>query len=478
MDAIQIEALKQLVGEENCSTSLADLYTYGSDASVHQSRPEIVIRPRCVEHVSKILAYANTHRIPVVPRGAGTGLSGNAVPVAGGIVLDMTMMDRILEINIRDLYVKVEPGVVNDVLNAELEKLGFFFPPTPASGNVATIGGMIGNNASGMRAGKYGATRDAVLGLTVVLPTGEVIEVGARTSLKMASGYHLEKLFVGSEGTLGVVVEATLKILPLPESRAIVLASFDNLEKAGECVANIMSSRLMPSAIEIIDNVCIRAVNKSMGIGLPDCEAILLIEADGHPVAVKSEIEKLSAICKATGAIKVDVATDPNRMAELWKGRKAVLPALSRLEGGLASMSLADDMNVPLSKVPDTIRAFQEAAKKHNIVIGTYGHAGTGNLHTKVLFDPTSKSAWARARAAIDDVYNAVLNAGGICSGEHGVALSKAPYMKKERSDTLALMRAIKRTLDPNNILNPHKIMDAPDDFLRATPLRYPLKVS
>lgn len=475
MDEKIIEQLKEIVGKKNYSTKVADLYVYSSDASIHQSMPEIVLIPKKIEHVQKIMKIANKNKIPVTPRGAGTSLAGNAVPVKGGIVLDMKGMNRILEIRIDDLYCKVESGVVNDELNKELEKFGFFFPPTPASGNVATIGGMIGNNASGMRAGKYGATRETVIGLKVVLANGELIDIGTKT-MKSSSGYQLEKLFIGSEGTLGIIVEATLKILPLPQSRAIAVASFETLEKAGMAVANIFKNGLVPSAVEIMDRVCIEAVNNATNAGLPECSALLLIEADGHPLAVKDEIEKLANICRDTDSTSVEFATEQKRMDELLKSRKAILPSLSRYGSDFVSMSLADDMCVPISKVPNAVKAFQEIAKKYGIIVGTYGHVDTGNLHTKVLFDPTTREAWEKAKKGIDEIYEVVKNLGGTTSGEHGIALTKAPYMKKEKKNCLFVMRAIKKALDPNNILNPGKIFDAPNDWLDATELRYPME--
>lgn len=475
MDDKIIEKLIEIVGPKNYSTKTADLYVYSSDASIHQSIPEIVLIPKKAEHVQEILKIANENKIPVTPRGAGTSLAGNAVPVKSGIVLDMKGMNKVIEIRIEDLYCKVEPGVINDELNKEIEKFGFFFPPTPASGNVATIGGMIGNNASGMRAGKYGATREAVIGLKVVLANGDLIDVGTNT-MKNASGYHLDKLFIGSEGTLGVVVEATLKVVPLPQKRAIAVASFETLEKAGQGVANIFKNGLVPSAVEIMDRVCIVAVNKATNAGLPDCEALLLIEADGHPVAVKDDIEKLAKICEDTGSISVEFATEQKRMDELLKGRKAILPSLSRYGEEFVSMSLADDMCVPISKVPNAVKKFQEIADKYGIIVGTYGHVDTGNLHTKVLFDPKTLKAWENAKKGIDEIYECVNELGGTTSGEHGIALSKAQYMKIEKQNSLYVMRAIKNTLDPNNILNPGKIFDAPDDWINATKIRYPVR--
>jgi len=477
MDDNIVAELKSVVGEEWVSTDAAELYVYGSDSSIHQGRADAVVKPGSIEEVQGVVRVADKHAIPVTPRGSGTSLAGNAVPARGGIVLDMKRMDTIIRISLGDLYAVVEPGVINDALNAELAKDGFFFPPTPASGKVATIGGMIGNNASGSRALKYGTTKDAVLGMKVVLANGELVEFGTRT-IKHSSGYHLERLIIGSEGTLGIVVEATLKITPVPGNRALALASFPRLENAGQGVSNLMASGMLPSSIEIMDKVCIDAVNKSMGTGLPECEALLLVEVDGHPVAVKEDIEKVGQILKETGAMDVEYTTEAERMEQLWDGRRGILPSLSRFGDAWVSMSLADDMDVPLSRMAETVKAFQDIAKRNDIIIGTYGHAGDGNVHTKVLFDPKKAGDWERAKKAVDEVYQAVAGVGGTTSGEHGIGLSKAKYMKLERSDSLEVMKAIKKALDPKGILNPGKLWDAGDDFRRDTPLRYPVEGS
>ncbi|RLF49044.1 MAG: FAD-binding oxidoreductase [Thermoplasmata archaeon] len=471
-----IKEIANAVGEENISWELADLYVYGGDASIHHSMPDVVVRPRGVEDVQVVIKIAYERNLPVTVRGSGTSLSGNAVPMRGGIVLDMKSMNRIKEINTRDMYAVVEPGVINDDLNAMLAEQGFFFPPTPASGKVATIGGMIGNNASGMRAGKYGATRDALLQVKVVLPNGDLATFGTK-NLKNSSGYHLEKLFVGSEGTLGVIVEATIKIAPLPSKRGVILASYSSVYDAGRAVGDILHNRYLPSAIEIMDSVCIRAVNTAMGVGLPECDAILLVEVDGREESVQRDAMEIAEICRRNGAIDVKFTVDKNEMEKLWKGRRGVLPSLSRLEGGIVSTSLADDMNVPLSKIPEAIKRFQDVARKYGIIVGTYGHAGTGNLHTKVLFNPARKENWEKIRRAMAEIYGAVHELGGTTSGEHGIGISKAPFFVEEKrgTGTIEIMKIIKNALDRKGIMNPGKLCWAPEDFVMATRLRYPV---
>jgi glycolate oxidase len=459
MDTAVIDEIKSIAGEENCSTRTADLYVYGFDASIHHKNPDIVVMPSSSEQVSQIVKLANEKKIPITPRGAGTGLCGHAVPLHKGIVLDMCKMNNILEVHVEDLYCVVEPGVVYAQLNKELEKKKFFFPPTPGSGDVCTIGGMVAVNASGMRAIKYGATRDYVLGLEVVLPNGDIMDSGTRT-LKNSSGYQLDRLFVGSEGMLGVITKINLRVAPLPKARALAMVAFDDLVNAGQCVSNLIARPLIPSGIEIIDRVCIEAVNKAMNVGFPEVAAMLLVEVDGHPLAVEEEIKQVSEICKESGATSVEFSTDKKTMAKWIAGRKAVLPSLSRYGEQFVSVSLADDMSVPMSQIPKAVKAFQEIAEKNGVIVGTYGHAADGNLHTKMLLDPKSKTYWENGEKAVAEIFDAVLELGGTVTGEHGVAISKAPYMQKERPTALATMKAIKKALDPNNIMNPGKMMD------------------
>ncbi len=464
--------LTNIAGEENVFSSTADLYAYGFDASIHHAMPDVVVRAKNSAQVGEIVKVAYTHAIPLIPRGAGTALCGQCAPIHGGIILDMTAMNVIRAIRVEDLYCTVEPGVIYEKLNKELAKKNFFFPPTPGSGDVCTVGGMVAVNASGMRAIKYGATRDYVLGMEVVLPSGKKVRFGTRT-IKNSSGYQLERLLVGSEGTLGVITEITLRILPLPEKRALALASFPSLEKAGNGVANVIASSLLPSGLEIMDSVCIRAVNKAMHIGLPESEAILLVEVDGHEEVVKRDVLKVAEICKKSGATSINFAYESEEMLKLWKGRKGVLPSLSRYGEKMVSVSLADDMSVPISNIPKAITSFQRIAKKYDIIIGTYGHAGDGNLHTKVLIDPLAKKSWETAEKAVNEVYQSVLSLNGTVSGEHGIGISKAPWMQEERKEMLAIMEAIKEAIDPKNIMNPGKMAQWKGSIIAH--VRYPV---
>lgn len=469
-----LSEIQAIVGKENFSTNIAEIYAYGFDASIHRILPDVVVRPRNTEEVQKIVLLANKYKIPIVPRGSGTALCGHSLAINGGIVIDMKAMNKIKEIKVGDLYCVVEPGVIYAELNKQLARQKFSFPPEPGSGDVCTIGGMVSTNASGTRAIKYGATRDYVMALEVVLPTGEIIKVGTRT-IKDSSGYQLARFFVGSEGTLGIITEITLRILPKPEKQAVVLASFDSLERAGQCIANIISAGIIPSAMELIDKVCITAVNKAMKIGLPESEALVLIEVDGHPIVVKEQNEKIAKICNEGKAIKVEFTEDAKRMEELWKGRKGVLASLSRYGEKFVSVSLADDMAVPISQVPNAVVEFQKIAEKYEVIIGTYGHVGDGNLHTKMLLDPTSEEHWKRGEKATEEIFNAVLRLGGTITGEHGVAITKAPYFLRERKDTIELQKKIKLLFDPNNIMNPNKNVFWEKGIIYS--LRYPCKV-
>ncbi|HIH76608.1 MAG TPA: FAD-binding protein [Methanomassiliicoccales archaeon] len=466
-----VKKIVSIVGEEHCSTSIADLYTYGFDSSIHHHTPDVVVRPGSTEEVSSLVKLASREGIPIVPRGGGTGLCGAAVPIKGGMVMDLTRMNRIKEVRVNDLYCVAEAGVVYDRLNEALAPHKFFFPPTPGSGEACTIGGMVATNASGMRAVKYGATRDYVLGLEVVLADGSVIHVGTNT-IKNSSGYQLERMFVGSEGTLGIITEVTLKIAPRPKKAAMVLAAFDRLEDAGKCVSNLISVPLIPSATELMDDICIRAVNKAVGADLPDVQAICMIEVDGDPEMVAKELKVAEDVARRSGASSVQVSDDTKQMAKWTSARKSVMSALSRLGDQLVSVSLADDMAVPISKIPEAVVAFHRIADENQVIVGTYGHAADGNLHTKMLLDPCSEDSWRRGERAVGQIFDVVISLGGTVTGEHGIGISKAPYMMRERPDAWQTMLTIKKAMDPKDILNPGKLMQWEGGIIRD--LRYP----
>jgi len=470
---IDKDKLKKIVGEKNFSDNIADLYVYGSDASVHQALPSVIVRPKTIEEVQKIMRYANKNKIPVVPRGAGSGTSGHTVPIDGGIILDMKRMNRIIDIAPEDMLVRVEPGVVDDDLNRALKPLGLFYPPAPASSRIATIGGEIAANASGVRSVKYGATRDYVYGMKVVMANGDLVKLGSNTRVH-SSGYQLERLIVGSEGTLGVVVEATMGIRPIPKFRCLAVANFDKLEDAGNAISEIISSGCEPSMLELMDKIGIVAVNKAMDLGLPEVGAIILFEADGNvKEAVDFEIEKMNKICKKHNGTGIKKSYDLAERTKLFSGRKKLFASLSRYKEGIICTDLADDMGVPNSKIAEAAAKIHEIAKKNNVIMAVYGHCGSGVIHTKIMLDPKKKSQWKDAERVIEELYDYIDSVGGVTSAEHGIGLSKAPPWKKARPDMIPVMRKVKKALDPNNILNPHKIMDAPDDWVGATNLRY-----
>jgi glycolate oxidase len=470
---IDIEKLKKIVGEKNVSDDIADLYVYASDASVHHALPNAVIRPKTIQEVQKIMRYANANKIPVVPRGAGSGTSGHTVPIDGGIVLDMKCMNRILEIRPEDMLVKVEPGVVDDDLNRALKPMNLFYPPAPASSRIATIGGEIAANASGVRSVKYGATRDYVYGMKVVLANGDLVNLGSNTRVH-SSGYQLERLIVGSEGTLGVVVEATMGIRPLPKYRCLALANFERLQDAGNAISEIISSGAEPSMLELMDKIGIVAVNKAMNLGLEEVGAVILFEADGNvKEAVNFEIEKMKKICKKHNGKDIKKSYDLAERTKLFSGRKKLFASLSRYKEGIICTDLADDMGVPNSKIAETAEKIHEIAEKNNVIMAVYGHCGSGVIHTKIMLDPKKESQWKDAENVIEELYDYIHSVGGVTSAEHGIGLSKAPSWKKARPDMIPVMRKVKKALDPNNILNPHKLMDAPDVWIKATNLRY-----
>ncbi len=465
-----IKQLQDIVGDEYCRTNNADLYVYAFDGGIHRKKPDVVVQPQNTQQVQKIVQLANKYRVAIVPRGAGSGLCGMAVPIDGGIVIDLQRMNKIVDIRIGDLFCVVQPGVVCDDFNAALASYKYFIPG-PASSEVATLGGMIALNSSGGKAVKYGATRDYVLGLEVVTPTGDIVNVGTKT-IKHSSGYQLEKFITGSEGTLGIITEANIRIAPKPEKIAACVASFDDLEKAGQAVADIIAKPLIPSQLEIMSAPCIKAVNKAANMGLPEVAGMLLIELDGPPDVVKRDVETVGDICKKAGAVNVEFTEDQKRITELWKARKQMIPSLSILKEEYATTMLADDMAVPVSQIPKAVAGIWEISEKYDIIIPPYGHAGDGNLHTKVLMSPADPEHWRQAEKAVTEVYDLIRSLGGTTTGEHGIGITKAPDFHRERKSMIPMMKSIKKVLDPNNIMNPHKIDQWTEGFVHE--LRYP----
>jgi glycolate oxidase len=449
------QALIDIVGQENYTDALIDLVSYSYDASDHDHRPEVAVWPTTTEQVSAILALANRHGFPVTPRGAGTGLAGAAVPARGGLVLDLCRMNKILDIRISDRLVIVQPGVVYADLEKALIPFGFFFPPDPASGTVCTLGGNVATNAGGIRGAKYGVTRDYVLGLEVVLPDGRIMHTGSRC-MKSVSGYDLTRLFVGSEGTLGVVTEITLKINPKPVAHKTGLAQFAGLEQAGQAVIDIMHSGVIPSVLEVLDENTIRVLRERGAVNLPDVAAIILVETDGYTAAeVAFQMDKIVPAFRKNDALRVETADSPKESEDLWQVRKIASSAAGRLRPA----NVSEDVTVPMTKVPALLTGVSDIMGKYDLPFVIFGHAGDGNLHPKIMYDPSDPDQIKHVTQAVDEIFKLTCDLGGTLTGEHGIGLAKAPYMTLEHdAASLDVMRAIKKMLDPNNVLNPGKM--------------------
>ncbi len=446
--------LIDLLSESNYSDSIEDRICYAFDASRRERLPDAIVFPCSALEVSEIIKIAASSRIPVVPRGAGSGMSGGSVPIEGGIVLDTRRLDRIIEIDGDNLLAVVEPGVITSRLHAAVEKQGLFYPPDPASMAFSTIGGNISENAGGMRAFKYGVTKDYVMGLEVVLPTGSVIHTGSMCA-KDVVGYNVTQLFVGSEGTLGVITKAVLKLLPLPEEKRTLTATFSSMDMAAKAISAVIKTGVIPATLEFLDKQTIRAVDNYLRLGLPaDAEAFLLIEIDGDVDELPGKIERIGKICEASHAVEVKTAGNEKEQNELWKARRAVSASLMRIRTG----KLNEDIVVPRSRIPDILKEIEKISQKYGLVIPCFGHAGDGNIHVNVMYDK-AKGELEKAEQAVCDIFQKTVELDGRISGEHGIGITKKEYMGMNLDPaTLKLMQDIKKAIDPWNILNPGKI--------------------
>lgn len=452
-------ALSEIVGSEHVTCERQDLLCYSYDATQMSFLPDVVVFPACAEEISRILVLANREHVPVFPRGAGSGCSGGSLPKGGGIVLVTTRMNRILRIDTDNLVAVVEPGVITGDLQDAVEKLGLFYPPDPASLRFSTIGGNVAECAGGPRAVKYGVTRDFVLGMEVVLPTGAIITTGGETA-KGVVGYDLTRLMCGCEGTLGIVTRITLRLLPLPESRKTMLALFDSIDGAAAAVAAIIRGKIIPAALEFMDHASLQCVERKFALGLPaDARAVLIIELDGERDSVERQAVRIHDLLQPLGLIRFSAAADAVEAEELWKARRLMSPALRAVNPDKVN----EDIVVPRSRIPDIIRRIEAIRDAYGIPIVNFGHAGDGNIHVNIMIDRSIPGESEKADGAVREIFRATLDMGGTMSGEHGVGLSKAPYITMELNpEQIAAMQAIKRALDPNNILNPGKIF--PDD--------------
>jgi len=448
-----IQDFQKILGREQVFVSEADRLTYAYDAAVLEPvLPALVVRPTSTEDLGRVVRLCNDHGLPLTVRGAGTNLSGGTIPHPGGVVVLTNALNKILEINEADLYAVVQPGVITAKLAAAVEAKGLFYPPDPGSMAVSTLGGNVAENAGGLRGLKYGVTLDYVMGLEFFAAAGDLVKTGSRT-VKCVTGYNLTGLLVGSEGTLGVISEIILKLIPLPTARRAMMATFAKVDQASETVAAIIANRIVPATLEFLDNFTIRAVEDYSHAGLPvDAAALLLIEVDGHPAVVAEEADQVEAICHKLGAAQVHTAKDAAERDRVWSARRAALSALAKLKPTV----VLEDATVPRSQVPAMIRAIEAISQKFNLPIGTFGHAGDGNLHPTILTDRRNQEEWHRVEAAVEAIFDAALALGGTLSGEHGIGKAKSRFMEKEVGPgTILYSKRIKAALDPKNILNP-----------------------
>ena len=444
-----------IAGSENCSRAKEDLACYAYDATASRYLPDAVVFPKEAGEVSEILKIANEENIFIIPRGSGSGMTGGSVPVMGGVVIAMTRFNRIIEIDTDNLTAFVEPGVITARFHREVEKLGLFYPPDPSSSEFSTLGGNLAECAGGPRAVKYGVTRDYVLGLEAVLPTGEIVKMGVKTA-KGVVGYDLTRLLIGSEGTLGVITQMTLKLLPLPESVRTMTASFNDLGKAAEAVSEIIRRGIIPRTIEFMDKASIICVENYLKTKISsDAEALLLIEVDGRADETESAIRRLEDLCTFLGAGEIRIAGTKEEAATIWKARKAISPALFTY----APDKINEDIVVPRSRIPDMVRKIDEMKNRTGLTIVSFGHAGDGNIHFNIMLDKKNRQDMKKAEAAIEELFDYTVELGGTISGEHGIGITKAAYMTKEIGPVeIELMKNIKKLFDPKGILNPGKI--------------------
>jgi glycolate oxidase len=457
MEKKHFDHFRNIVGKENIYEDKAHLIAYSYDATREHFEPDAVIFPRHEEDVSQILKYCNENRIILVPRGAGSGFTGGAIPSEGGIVLAFERhMNKILEIDMQNMVAVVQPGLINMDLQRAVEAVGLFYPPDPASQDYSTIGGNVNENAGGMRAAKYGITKDYVMAIRAVLPNGDVIKAGKRT-IKDVAGYNIAGILIASEGTLAVTTEVTLKLLAKPKKTKTALGIFPTVSQAMEAVYKTMASGVTPVAMEFLDNLTIRAVEQTFHKGLPiDAGAILVTDVDGNlDDDLDFQLNQIEKVFKENGCSAFKRAKDKAEAADLWFARRNASQSLSIY----GSKKLNEDVTVPRAALPELLERFNAIALKYNINIPCFGHTGDGNVHTNVMVDGSDPEQVKIAYKAIEEVFQATIDLGGTLSGEHGIGIAKAPYMSMAFSpEEMNLFNAIKKAFDPNNILNPHKM--------------------
>ncbi|MEY4504408.1 MAG: hypothetical protein RL154_702 [Pseudomonadota bacterium] len=457
MNELHLKALKSIVGEENCLSDKAHLIAYSYDATRTKFEPSAVIFPRDEQDVSNVLKYCNEHIIHIIPRGSGSGFTGGALPVTGGVMLCFEKyMNKILEIDMQNLVAVVQPGVINMELQEAVEKVGLFYPPDPASQEYSSLGGNVAENAGGMRAAKYGITKDFVMAMRAVLPNGDIIKAGKRT-IKDVAGYNLCGILVGSEGTLAVTTEITLKLIPKPKLTKTAMGVFNTVEDAMNAVFKTFAAGVTPVAMEFLDNLTIKAVEQLHNKGLPiEAGAILITDVDGSlEIDLDGQLSELERIFQENGCIEFKRAKDKAEAANLWFARRNASQSL-KVYG---NKKLNEDVTVPRAALPELLKEFAKISEKYGLPIPCFGHTGDGNVHTNVMTDKNDPHKMELAEQAITDVFAATIKLGGTLSGEHGIGIAKAPFMHMAFTDEeMDLFRSIKKAFDPNNILNPGKM--------------------
>lgn len=458
------DKLIAIVGTSYAKATIAQRLAYSYDATANfQAMPDLILSPGSTEEVREIIKICLEFRIPIISRGSGTNLAACTVPTNGGVVLLYNRMNRIIEVDEENLTITVEPGVITQEINTVVEPIGLFYPPDPSSMNISTIGGNVSENSGGLRGFKYGVTGDYVKGLEVVLPNGELLILGGKLA-KDVAGYDLMRLFVGSEGTLGVITKITLSLIPAPKSKQTLLAFYDSLEDAAKTVSSIVAAKIVPVTLEFMDKGTLETVEDFMKIGLPkDCEAMLLIEQDGDAVVVQQDMELVHQFCMENGAKSTQLAQSDKEAENLSTARRIALSALARKR----PTTILEDATVPRSEIANMVRAIQQIAKKYDLLICTFGHAGDGNLHPTCLTDVRDEEEMIRVEAAFAEIFEHAIKLGGTITGEHGVGEMKAPYLEWKLGVTgIEVMKNIKQALDPVGIMNPGKI------FAKATKQR------
>lgn len=457
MDSKHIKFFEKLLGEENAKFDKAHKIAYCYDATKKRFEPDGVLFPRDETDVSNILKYCNENKIVIVPRGAGSGFTGGALAASGGVVLSFEKhMNKILEIDMQNMVAVVEPGLINIKLQKAVEEVGLFYPPDPASENYSTIGGNVSENAGGMRAAKYGITKDYVMALRAVLPNGDIIRAGKRT-IKDVAGYNIAGILIASEGSLAVITQITLKLIAKPKFKKTAMGVFPSVNAAMNAVYKTMAAGVTPVAMEFLDNLSINAVENKFAKGLPrDTGAILISDVDGSNLDVlESELEIIKNVFEQNGATGFKVAKNEEESADIWFARRNCSQAITCY----GSLKLNEDITVPRSKLPELLEKIKEISAKFKVTTPCFGHTGDGNVHTNVMVDRDDPDAVKRGHEAITEIFKVAVELGGTLSGEHGIGISKAPFMSLAFSDEeMNLFRTIKKAFDPNGILNPNKM--------------------